>query len=258
MIKIRYYADDLSEQRHEKIIELLNEIHNRHRIPVEITRVRAWYGPIFAFRGSIEYLSEEDAWKRDFCRNKDLSRNLGEAPSKIFKSRSGNLCIAGTVGVVVDGILQWAAVYDEGLDFLQRVLELGNPKFGVVVGELAESELEKYDWNWRNFAKRMVEKEIDLVMENPEKDWIVEVKQEFTSDNVEKGLGQLLLYEYLYRTKNPQKKIEKALVLAKVKITGTKFDYGKLESLKQMIEALRYYGINVWLHYGEKKFYKLT
>jgi hypothetical protein len=33
MIKIRYYADDLSEQRHEKIIELLNEIHNRHRIP---------------------------------------------------------------------------------------------------------------------------------------------------------------------------------------------------------------------------------
>ena len=67
-----------------------------------------------------------------------------------------------------------------------------------------------------------------------------------------------MLYEYLYRTKNPQKKIEKALVLAKVKITGTKFDYGKLESLKQMIEVLRYYGINVWLHYGEKKFYKLT
>lgn len=125
MIKIRYYADDLSEQRHEKIIKLLNEIHNRHRILVEITRVRAWHGPISAFRGSIEYLSEEDAWKRDFCRNKDLSRNLGEAPSKIFKSRSGNLFIAGTVGVVVDGILQWAALYDEGLDFLQRVLELG-------------------------------------------------------------------------------------------------------------------------------------
>jgi hypothetical protein len=65
-------------------------------------------------------------------------------------------------------------------------------------------------------AKEWLKKEIDLVMENPEKDWIVEVKQEFTSDNVEKGLGQLLLYEYLYRTKNPQKKIEKALVFAKV------------------------------------------
>jgi len=35
------------------------------------------------------------------------------------------LFIAGTGGVVVDGILQWAALYDEGLDFLQRVLELG-------------------------------------------------------------------------------------------------------------------------------------
>jgi hypothetical protein len=206
MIKIRYYADDLSEQRHEKITKLLNEIHNRHRIPVEITRVRAGHGPISAFRESIEYLSEESAWKRDFCRNKDLSRNLGEAPSKIFKSRSGNLFIAGTVGVVVDGILQWAALYDEGLDFLQRVLELGesavrdvyapaeeteglhekvvrefaeaqvvpgNPKFGVVVGELAESELEKYDWNWRNFAKRMVEKEIDLVMETPRKTGLI-------------------------------------------------------------------------------------
>jgi hypothetical protein len=271
---------------------LLNEIHNRHRIPVEITRVRACHGPISAFQGSIEYLSEEDAWKRDFCRNKNLSRNLGETPSEIFKTRSGNLLITGLVGVV-DGILQWVAIYEDGLNFLQRVLGLGesavravytpaeeaedlhekvvrefaeaqvvpgNPKFGVLVGELAENELEKYDWDywiWRNFAKRMVEKEIDLVIENPEKDWIVEVKREFTSDNVEKGLGQLLLYEYFYRTKNPQKKIEKALVFAKVKIMGTKFDYGKLESLKQMIEALRYYGINVWLRYGEKKFYKL-
>jgi hypothetical protein len=105
-------------------------------------------------------------------------------------------------------------------------------------------------------GERMVEKEKIWLWKTPEKDWIVEVKQEFTSDNVEKGLGQLLLYEYLYRAKNPQKKIEKALVFAKVKITGTKFHYGKLESLKQMIEALRYYGINVWLRNGEKKFYK--
>ena len=89
---------------------------------------------------------------------------------------------AGAVGVVVDGILQWATLDDGGLDFLQRLLNsgestvkkdvytateeeglhekvvrefaevqvvLGNPKFGVLVGELAESELEKYDWNWR-------------------------------------------------------------------------------------------------------------
>jgi hypothetical protein len=195
------------------------------------------------------------------------------------------------VGVVVDEVLQWAASYDEGLNFLQRVLDRGesalkevytlreeaedlhekvirefaeakvvpgNPKFGVVVGELAESDLAKYDWDWRKFAKRMVEKEIDLVMENPERDWIIEVKPEFTSDNVEKGLGQLVLYEYLYRIKNPRKKIEKALVFAKIKITRTKFDYGKEESLKQMMEALKYYGINVWLRYDEKQFHKLT
>ncbi|RSN71486.1 MAG: hypothetical protein DSO07_07160 [Thermoproteota archaeon] len=291
MIKIRYYADDYDKQRHERKIELLNEIYNRHGIPVEITRVDPRHSPLPKFQGSIEEISEENAWKRDFSRNKDLSRNLGEAPSRVFKTRSGNLAISSAVGVVVDGILQWAALYDDGLNFLQRVLDLGesaikevytsreeakdlhekvvrefaeagvipgNPKFGVIVGELSESELAKYDWDWRNFARRMVEKEIDLVMENPDRDWIIEVKPEFTSDNVEKGLGQLMLYEYLYRIKNPQKKIEKALVFAKVKITGTKFDYGKEESLKQMIEALRYYGINVWLRYGEKQFYKLT
>jgi hypothetical protein len=34
-------------------------------------------------------------------------------------------------------------------EFAEAQVILGNPKFGVVVGELAESELEKYDWNWR-------------------------------------------------------------------------------------------------------------
>ena len=119
MIKIRYYADDFDEQRHERKIKLLNEIYNRHGIPVEIIRVQPKHGSISTFQGNIEYLSEKDAWKRDFSRNKDLSRNLGEAPSRIFKSRSGkNLFIAGAVGVVADGILQWAALYDEGIGFL--------------------------------------------------------------------------------------------------------------------------------------------
>jgi hypothetical protein len=40
MIKIRYYADDFDEQRHERKIKLLNEIYNRHGIPVEIIRVQ--------------------------------------------------------------------------------------------------------------------------------------------------------------------------------------------------------------------------
>jgi hypothetical protein len=75
--------------------------------------------------GALSIYPKKMLGKETFVGNKDLSRNLGEAPSKIFKSRSGNLFIAGTVGVVVDGILQWAALYDEGLDFLQRVLELG-------------------------------------------------------------------------------------------------------------------------------------
>jgi hypothetical protein len=291
MIKIRYYADDYEKQRHERKIEVLNEIYNRHGIAVEITRVDPRHGPLPKFQGNVEEISEEDAWKRDFSRNKDLSRNIGEPPSKVFKTNSGNLVISGSVGVVVDGILQWAALYDDGLNFLRRVLDRGesaikevytlreeaedlhervirefaeaklvpgNPKFGVPVGELTESELAKYDWDWRNFARRMVEKEIDLVMENPDRDWIIEVKPEFTSDNVEKGLGQLMLYEYLYRIKNPHKKTEKALVFAKIKITRTKFDYGKEESLKQMMEALKYYGINVWLRYSEKQFLKLT
>lgn len=291
MIKVRYYADDFEKQRHERKIELLNEIHIRHGIAVEITRVDSRHGTLPDFQGNLEEISEKEAWKRDFSRNRDLGRNIGEQPSRIFKTRSGNIAIASAVGVV-DGNLQWAVLYDQGVAFLGNVLEHGEnavkkvytkeekkenlherairefveaevipgtPRYGVIVGSLAEKEMEKYDWRWRDFARRMVEKEIDLVIENHDKDWIIEVKPEFTSNNVEKGLGQVMLYERLYQLKNPNKKTEKVLVFAKpYRITQTKFDYGKEESLKQIIEVLRSYGVHVWLRYNERKFQKLT
>jgi hypothetical protein len=49
----------------------------------------------------------------------------------------------------------YTAAEEEGLhekvvrEFAEVQVVLGNSKFGVVVGKLAESELEKYDWNWR-------------------------------------------------------------------------------------------------------------
>ena len=291
MIKIRYYADDFEKKRHERKIELLNEIYNHHGIDIEITRVDPRHGLLPKFQGNMEEISEKEAWKRDFSRNRDLSRNIGERPSRIFKTRSGNIAIASAVGVV-DGNLQWAALYDQGMNFLEKVLKegesavkevytkeeerenlhertirefaeagiiSGSPKFGVIVGSLSEKEMEKYDRRWRDFARRMVEKEIDLVIESHDKDWIVEVKPEFTSNNVEKGLGQVMLYYYLYQIKNPHKKTGKVLVFAKpFRMTGMKFDYGKKESLKQMIEALKNYSVHVWFRYDEKKFQKLA
>ena len=144
-------------------------------------------------------------------------------------------------------------------EFVEAGIVPGNPRFKVKVGKLSEKELEKYDEDWRNFARRVVEKEIDLVIESPDRDWIIEVKPEFTSDNVEKGLGQLMLYEYLYRIENPSKRTEKALIFSKPpKVTGTKFDYGKEEYLKQIIEAFKHYHINILLRVDEGKFINLT
>ncbi|MGC8933503.1 MAG: zinc ribbon domain-containing protein, partial [Candidatus Methanodesulfokora sp.] len=91
MIKIRYYADDYEQERHKKKVDLLNKIHERHGIAVEIVRVDPRHGPLLGFQGSIESIPEEEAWKRDFSRNRDLSRNIGEQPSRVFKTRSGHV-----------------------------------------------------------------------------------------------------------------------------------------------------------------------
>lgn len=248
MIKIKYYADDFERERHEREVELLNEIYERYGIEVGIVRVNPRHGSLPEFRGDVEEISKEKAWKRDFSGNRALSRNIGERPSKAFKTRSGYIVIAGAVGVV-DGSLQWADKHGRAIKFLEKVLEKGEsairevyvkeekkedlhertarefveagiisgrPKFGVTVGRLSEEEMEKYDRQWRDFAKRMVEKEIDLVIESDDKNWIVEIKREFTSDNIEKGLGQVFLYDYLYQIENPNKKTEKALAFAKL------------------------------------------
>jgi hypothetical protein len=78
-----------TEELEEAFEKLVKDEENLRSLEAKL-RVQPKHGSISTFQGNIEYLSEEDAWERDFCRNKDLSRNLGEAPSRIFKSRSGN------------------------------------------------------------------------------------------------------------------------------------------------------------------------
>jgi len=66
MIGIRYYADDFDEQRHERKIKLLNEIYNRHGIPVEIIRVQPKHGSISTFRGTLSIYPRKMLGKETF------------------------------------------------------------------------------------------------------------------------------------------------------------------------------------------------
>lgn len=133
-MKVRYYADADIREWHEHAIRLLRQLHDEHRIAVEIDRIDEQHGPITDFPGEIRYPTPEEIYERDLKRNRDLNRSIDPTPSDGFK-RYGKLHIAGNVAVVDDeGIVQWASTlpgYADGyrpgaesqtaMDFLEDV-----------------------------------------------------------------------------------------------------------------------------------------
>lgn len=122
MVELRYYGDALEKEEHEKVVDLLNKINEKWDISVEIVRIRKEYR-ISSFRGKIREESKIAAYNRDFSNNRILSRNIGVAPSKEFKTRGGTIVIQGVVGVVKNDTLQWAT--RDGIGFLEDFLENG-------------------------------------------------------------------------------------------------------------------------------------
>jgi len=109
-MKLRYYADSSFEDDHRGVLDRLRSISDTWDLPVEICRVRKRHGEIENFPGYIEADSIEDAYERDFKYNETLSSNMGHAPSDAFETKGGLITIAGSVGVVVAGDLQWATM----------------------------------------------------------------------------------------------------------------------------------------------------
>jgi len=106
-MKLRYYGEADVGVDHRRTLELLEEIHEEHAIPVEVVQVDPQRAPPAEFVGDTETRSLEDAWD-DFTYNKTLQDGLGGAPSKRYRDQED---IVGNVGIVVDGDLVWATEF---------------------------------------------------------------------------------------------------------------------------------------------------
>ncbi len=106
-MKLRYYAEADVGVDHRRTLELLEEIHEEHAIPVEVVQVNPQRAPPAEFVGDTETQSLEDAWD-DFTYNQTLQDGLGGAPSKRYRDQED---IVGNVGIVVDCDLVWATEF---------------------------------------------------------------------------------------------------------------------------------------------------
>lgn len=121
--KLRYYSPIYDEEKHSQILELLELIKSLHGIEYEEIPVKKtdWYQkePVMS-----EWLVYEEHMKP---MAKTIAKNCGESPARIFKTRSGNISIAGTVAVIdeFDRVV-YVSKYNPGpLDFLKQVLREG-------------------------------------------------------------------------------------------------------------------------------------
>ncbi len=115
---LRYYAPTYDRNEHFEILTLLEEIRKRYGIEYEIIPVkkRDWYDkePI---------MSEEEVYEKHLKpQTKVIKENVGESSAKIFKSRSGNIYVAGTIAVIEDGHVIWAYPFKQ-TEFLRKVLD---------------------------------------------------------------------------------------------------------------------------------------
>ena len=68
----------------------------------------------------------------------------------------------------------------------------------VSVGQsIVTSEDQSY--RTRNVAKNLATRDIDIVIETPDLDWVIEVKKSYNADSFDTALGQVLVSDQLYR-----------------------------------------------------------
>mgnify|MGYP000153161629 CR=1 FL=1 len=100
--------------------------------------------------------------------------------------------------------------------FIRSGLIKGEVKKEVEVGvKLVEERYQRGEYSREQymFAKNVVTKRVDLVIENENEIWLIEVKAHFDSKSVEEALGQILIYKELYKMDyKPEKEIKLAVV----------------------------------------------
>lgn len=238
--KLRYYSDPIDEEDHDRIITALKTIHRKYDIPVEIERVEEKFGAIRSFPGPIRNVSLDEVYDRDFANNRELSRHVGDPPSDVYKTNSGYVMIKGVVGVV-DGGLVWGTRYTStenetdpnrySVDFVEDVVERGveaiEEKYGEgnkrtersLVVRFAQSEIlsgdssrevvvgkslisDEMSRGSRNVMESVATRRVDLVVQTPESDWVIEAKKSWDAGSFDTALGQVQISDSLYRLDN--------------------------------------------------------
>jgi len=198
---------------------------------------------------------KEEIWKNDLLpQTRVIKKNTGKTAVEWLKAGKGkkNLYVYGTLAVVDNGAVIWITKGDGVKRALERILE--NPEEGIdnIFKEMKESsndentvlnnfiqsniisgqirrEVEvgvepvknktKEDgdsYKRYQFAKNIVTKRIDLIIESDDDIWLIEGKSKFDSKKAQEALGQILIYEELYRSDyEPVKNIRKAIVFGK-------------------------------------------
>ncbi|WP_324736273.1 hypothetical protein VFC49_04010 [Thermococcus sp. SY098] len=132
---LRYYAPYYNEKVHHKILELLGDIKRKHEIEYEEIPVRRWFLEWYSKEAKMseayvyEYHLKPYSHLILFNCNKLIQMGLDlhcDAISSKFKSRSGNIYVAGTIAVVENDAVLLALKYEnEIFEFLEAVLREG-------------------------------------------------------------------------------------------------------------------------------------
>ena len=132
---LRYYSPFYEKEKHLEIINLLEEIKWRHGIEYEEVSVCSyppnWYlkemkiGEAYVYEYQLKPYSQLILANCEKLRSKGL-RLYCETVSSKFKSRSGNVYVAGTIAVVENGVVLLALKYKEEIfEFLRALLKEG-------------------------------------------------------------------------------------------------------------------------------------
>lgn len=235
-MNLRYYTSEASDFYLKDlfyIANLLNKI-NEEVCPVEV----------------IFNKSEEDIWKNDMLpQTRVIKKNTRQSATEWLKARSGNLHVYGTLAVVENGAVQWITKYGKVKKTLENILDQGEKgiedlfeeikekptdenavlnnfiRSGLISGSMKREvevgiksvenkhKVGEYSYEQYEFAKNIIVKKIDIIIESENEIWLIEGKSRFDSKKAEEALGQVLIYEELYGIDyKPAKNLRKAVV----------------------------------------------
>lgn len=132
---LRYYAPYYDEKIHHKILELLRDIKRKHEIEYEEIPVKHWFPEWYSKKAEMSEAYVYEYHLKPFSSlilsncNKLIQMGLDlhcDTISSKFKSRSGNIYVAGTIAVVENDAVLLALKYrDEIFEFLEALLREG-------------------------------------------------------------------------------------------------------------------------------------